>query len=546
MKSYRLLFVVLLLSIAGFVNPVPCKALDITYSSENFSHEFTPDVNRYKWKITEYWDNEVQFYYEVTASYSKRPRKFRVESVGSYKDGTIRGSGKFESDVSDDPVLYETGCIYRTISNSGIEYNSLPEMCRKNHDLCAIAKTLPASLRASLRQEYEAVNNGNPTDAPLPVSPQENSVQNDPDRVKFEVFLPFLYLKPCSMWSFRLELNRWDPESTRKNKWVSWHAGKPFGGFEGDNSECRSITYLKLKPGKYRFTCMAHNGEGWQTPWSRWVEFSVKQKMAISSESGQHILKTPRIVVHRLSQKTPWYLGENHSVSWTSNKVPGKVRIFLVRGKTVAALLNANRYEWSTPGGVDNTGYWRRNLPESIRPDEHYRVLIESVDDPKIRGFSEYFPIRMKLSPTAVEGVMKKRINKVPGGTNIHVPKKPGLKPGHKLPAQRRFLKLKAPLGMETYYIGKTYQIKWQSSGIEGRIRVILVDKNGKKRTLNGMIGTKVSDKHFSWTIGSNIKPGSMYTIYLKTMDGKVKSKKSGGLNIKKKPPPNILKTLSP
>ncbi len=259
-------------------------------------------------------------------------------------------------------------------------------------------------------------------------------------------------------------------------------------------------------------------------------------------ESDTHLKPSPRISALKLNQPGPWYPGDNHSISWTSQQVSGKVRIFLIKGKTVASLLNANRFEWSLPGGVANNGYWRRNLPKNLPPDDHYRVLVESVDDPRIRGLSEFFPIRMKLNAAAFKARHKKHLAHAPGGAVVAIKGKKTFKPGKKPMAVMRRLTLTSPRGMETWYIGMTYPITWQSTGIEGRIRIVLEDRYGKRRTLNGILGTDVKQGRFDWKIGSNIKPGSMYKILVKTPDGKVKSRPSGGFNIKMKLVPGTMK----
>ena len=361
------------------------------------------------------------------------------------------------------------------------------------------------------------------------LSPRENQIYYGP--VTFRVIMP---VKTRRLF---LRIGKKDPDTG------SWDTEWMMRRIEREDFIDKGAYYLweeslVLPPTDYYFVARPGNPaipKGPAAADKDGIQFRVaspSEKPHISVSTARAIMK-PRIVVRPLSQKPPWHPGDNHSVRWTSHKVPGKVRIFLVRGKTLVALLNANRYEWSPPGGVDNTGYWRRNLPRNIRPDEHYRILIESVDDPKIRGLSEFFPIRMKVDSKVLDkfGKGNKHLSgHLPAGVTL--PKKPSLKPGRKPPAQMRLLKLKNPRGMETFYLGQTCDIKWQSSGIEGNIRIILEDEHGKRRTLNGMMGTKVGKKHFPWKIGYNIKPGSMYKIYLKTPDGKVKSKKSGGFNI--------------
>ncbi len=361
------------------------------------------------------------------------------------------------------------------------------------------------------------------------LSPRENHTYYHP--VQFRVIMPVTTRK------IHLRIGKKDPDTnTWDTEWMLWSVEKE--DFIDKGGYFLWQKSLALPPSKYYFIARPHSIEhvalGQAASDKDGIQFRVaplSEKLHVSPEAAERILR-PHIVVHRLSQSPPWHPGENHSVRWsrTGFKVPGKVRIFLVRGKGLASLSGANRYEWSPPGGVANTGYWRRNLPKHIRPDEHYRVLIESVDNPEIRGLSEFFPIRMKMNAGVLKG--KRKELTAPPPVEMSTSAKPGLPPGKKPPVVIKKLWLKNPRGMETWYIGRTYPIKWKSTGLSGRIRIILKDKAGKERILNGMMGTKIGDKHFSWKIGSNIQPGSMYRIYLKTVDGKVKSHKSGGFNI--------------
>ncbi len=310
----------------------------------------------------------------------------------------------------------------------------------------------------------------------------------------------------------------------------------PPGGLPFDDGHHLVRVPAGTLPGRYRIYLEMVGVPVWQA----YSDGLVTVRGGLKPGALGHL--KPRIRVHRPSQPGPWYPGENHSVRWQSSGIKGKVRIFLGRGQGEAVMDEAYRYEWSPPGGVPNTGYWRHNLPRNIKPDEQYRICIQSVENSKIMGCSEAFPIRMPLHPGAVTTRMRDHLDHHPAGSNLQLGHKPALKPSKKPPAVMQKLWLKSPRGMETWYIGKTYPVTWKSTGVTGRVRVVLVDRHGKTQTLNGMIGTNVSTGRFSWKIGSNIKPGSMYTIYLITTDGKIKSTPSGGFNIKMKVNPSPAK----
>ncbi len=189
-----------------------------------------------------------------------------------------------------------------------------------------------------------------------------------------------------------------------------------------------------------------------------------------------------------------------------------------------------------TPLGAQKVWWWIPAPDENVQHKYSFAAYIDpgkkitEKNENNNALFSNYvYPVQPKLQ-------------KRPQGVFIESVNKPRLKAGTKAPVVMKKLWLKSPHGMETWYIGETYPIEWQSTGIEGRIRIILKDRHGKTQTLNGMIGTNVLTARFSWKIGSNIKPGSMYTIYLVTTDGKIKSTPSGGFNIKMKLNPSPAK----
>ena len=225
--------------------------------------------------------------------------------------------------------------------------------------------------------------------------------------------------------------------------------------------------------------------------------------------------------------------GQMFNISWMNPKVKEK-RIRLVLKQNQLRIMNI-----TPPSGTINRGHYRWKIPSGIKPGK-YTIIMKDMKGKTLGTL----PIKI-ANLRNIQVNLKKGITGPPSSTTP-LSAKPTIKPGTAAKTVRlKFLRLTSPRGMETWYIGETHAITWRASGIEGRIRIVLEDRHGKKQTLNGLVGTDVTKGHFNWKIGGNIKPGSMYKIYLKTPDGMVKSHKSGGFNIKmklKKPPKNLLR----
>ncbi len=247
------------------------------------------------------------------------------------------------------------------------------------------------------------------------------------------------------------------------------------------------------------------------------------------------------IVVTRPRHRSLWYAGRRHIVNWHSLLAEGRVRIFLELTPE-NAVLPARRWELTPAAGVSSLrGSRRVTLPAGLLGGDRYRIRVQSMQDPKVFGVSEKFTVRSTINPGVVQHTLRRKLAARPPAA-VRLPEKQTLAPGEKPPVVLKKLWLQSPRGMETWYIGKTYPVTWKSSGVTGRVRVVLVDRHGKKRTINGMVETDAQKGLFSWKIGPNIQPGSMYRIYVTTVDGKIKSKSSGGFNIRMQVNPSAAK----
>ena len=248
--------------------------------------------------------------------------------------------------------------------------------------------------------------------------------------------------------------------------------------------------------------------------------------------------------------------GKHIDISWKNPvKKPERIRLLLHR-------MNLPDVHVTPPNGVVNTGRYPWRIPSHIGPGRYYLMIKD------MKGNT------LGTVPLTIAGTKKIKYLAHPKPTMIRPEKRAGapsravsrsfratkppttVKPSSPRNEQRRritglsaakkvkFLRLGTALNT-TLYIGRTYTISWQASGIQGRIRVILESRSGRRQTINGALGTDVKTGRFLWRTGNSLKPESSYRIYLETLDGKIKSPKSPWFKIQKKTFPGTVKNLS-
>ncbi len=95
------------------------------------------------------------------------------------------------------------------------------------------------------------------------------------------------------------------------------------------------------------------------------------------------------------------------------------------------------------------------------------------------------------------------------------------------------FLKIRAPLGGETWARGTSHYVSWESHGINGELRLI-VKKSGEQ--LASVSDIPASDGRYSWTVPADFEPGGDYTVTVRSPDAVIGST-SGQFSVSESPP---------
>jgi len=184
-----------------------------------------------------------------------------------------------------------------------------------------------------------------------------------------------------------------------------------------------------------------------------------------------------------------WCIGKTYEIKWNSSQVQGNIILKLQKGNTLLGSI-----AWNIP----NTGTYSWTINDiqgiPIEPGNDYRVIVRSKDDHYIEDISN---ANFTINPEPC-----------PGG-----------------------ISLEKPNGGESWNIGDTYDIKWNSNQVQ--VNIILKLKKGN--TLLGSIAWNIPNTGtYSWTIddiaGTPIQPGNDYKVMVRSFENHIIEDESNGV----------------
>jgi hypothetical protein len=189
---------------------------------------------------------------------------------------------------------------------------------------------------------------------------------------------------------------------------------------------------------------------------------------SIYAFSSYFTLKNRFISLYSPTTGDTWYGDEAHSISWTSENIPGSVQLSLYAGDTRIMIISSN-----VPC---SQGTYPWNVPSTINSGSSYRIRTEAIGYGSISSYSSYFSIK------------------------------------------KRTITVTAPTTDTVWYPGESYQIAWVSDHAGASVDISLYEKNTHAydfRYLRSIMTGTDNDGRQTWTVPSSLSPSSSYRIYI-------------------------------
>lgn len=202
-----------------------------------------------------------------------------------------------------------------------------------------------------------------------------------------------------------------------------------------------------------------------------------------------------------------WLLGSRQEITWRGTG--NSWRLALFRGETrvgvIASQVAGNTFAWEAG----------KLLSGSVEPGRNYRVRVVSVTDQSVADTSDA-PFALNAFSSAVQGMNAQ--SPPPAGVKPPVQagdarKEPSAADLKKTPTPSdwgaRYLKVTAPNGGETYFVGRALTVKWESSGLTGDVKIWLTDNRGgwPVKSISPVMGAR-NVGSFSWVVPEDVPPG--------------------------------------
>jgi hypothetical protein len=189
----------------------------------------------------------------------------------------------------------------------------------------------------------------------------------------------------------------------------------------------------------------------------------------IFSYSGYFSIKKRSIQVTSPTKDTTWYLGGIYQITWVSDQAGPSVDISLYEKKEYEMSF---RYSQSIITGADNDGVQTWTIPSSLTPSSLYRIYIISVVYGDVFNFSGSFHI------------------------------------------EARYISVTSPESNDTWYIGETYNITWNSENAGDSVNIELY-QNGMQKAV--LIENTSNNGVFMWSIPLDTTPDGSSQIKIRS-----------------------------
>jgi len=166
------------------------------------------------------------------------------------------------------------------------------------------------------------------------------------------------------------------------------------------------------------------------------------------------------IIIIAPTSGTTWYINDSYTIRWSAENIGSSVKLSLYQeGWPVAAITTS----------TENDGEYSWQITNDILPSASCKLKVESTSYSSAYGISDYFSIDHR-------------------SITVHDPNE------------------------ETWYVGETYTITWDSNGAGDYVDISLY---GDGELYFTIAEQTENDGYYQWTIPSGLDSGSSYTIQI-------------------------------
>jgi len=181
------------------------------------------------------------------------------------------------------------------------------------------------------------------------------------------------------------------------------------------------------------------------------------------AESGPFYINEKTITVTYPSSGQTLYKGDTQAIGWTSEDTMHYFKIELYKGSSSLRTINSNLYSSSI------NGYYSWIIPSDLSLGSNYKIKVTDLSNSNIYGYSGEFTL------------------------------------------DERYIEITSPHGGETWFIGETYDIKWDSKNAGSSVSIKY--KKEYDYSYNTITYSTNNNKSYKWTIPSGLNKNYNYQI---------------------------------
>ncbi len=175
-----------------------------------------------------------------------------------------------------------------------------------------------------------------------------------------------------------------------------------------------------------------------------------------------------------------WQIGSTQNIVWTPLNIAGGVRLMLLGANSTVGTLIAQNIPAST-------GTYAWAIPSTVLPGSYYRV-----------------GIYLQNSAGTTTGDLSDGTFSIVGSD----PPPP--------PPPQQGITVLSPNGGEIWNTGATYPITWTSIGLEGTVRISVVQANSSVTDIQIATEVPIESGQFNWTIPATFPTGSGFKVHVR------------------------------